>query len=91
MGIADIPPCKPFDMLCWFTRNAARVGAYNECAPRLCAAPKVPRLNLFLTSINNEAPVTRNATYAAQLDTLVLVLFARDRTIAPKESAWFAS
>ena len=27
----------------------------------------------------------------AQLDKLVLVLFARDRTVVPKESAWFGS
>ena len=39
-------------------------------------------------------PATRNATYAArlaQLDALVLVLFERDRTVVPKESAWFGS
>jgi palmitoyl-protein thioesterase len=36
----------------------------------------------------------KNATYAAhlkQLDALVLVLFAQDRTVVPKESAWFGS
>ena len=56
--------------------------------------PKYLAANRFLTSINNEVPATRNATYAAQLarlDALVLVLFARDRTVVPKESAWFGS
>ena len=50
--------------------------------------------NHFLTSINNEIPVSRNATYArnfAALDALVLVLFAEDRTVVPKESSWFGS
>jgi palmitoyl-protein thioesterase len=51
--------------------------------------------NHFLTSINNELPAPhKNATYAAhlkQLDALVLVLFAQDHTVVPKESAWFGS
>ena len=51
--------------------------------------------NHFLTSINNERPAPhKNETYAAnlaQLDALVLVLFAQDRTVIPKESAWFGS
>jgi palmitoyl-protein thioesterase len=56
--------------------------------------PKYLEANHFLTSINNEVPATRNATYAkrlGQLDALVLVLFERDRTVVPKESAWFGS
>ena len=56
--------------------------------------PKYLAANHFLTSINNELPETRNATYAAHLaclDALVLVLFERDRTVVPKESAWFGS
>jgi palmitoyl-protein thioesterase len=51
-------------------------------------------VNQFLTSINNEIPDARNATYAANLaalDNLVLVLFLRDTTVIPKESAWFGS
>jgi len=39
-------------------------------------------------------PATRNWTYAArlsQLEALVLVLFERDVTVVPKESAWFGS
>lgn len=50
--------------------------------------------NRFLTSINNEIQELRNETYAhnlASLDTLVLVLFTRDKTVVPKESAWFGS
>jgi palmitoyl-protein thioesterase len=50
--------------------------------------------NHFLTSINNEIADTRNKTYAhnlATLETLVLVLFERDKTVVPKESAWFGS
>ena len=32
MGIANIPPCRPFDALCKLVRNAARSGVYNEWA-----------------------------------------------------------
>lgn len=50
----------------------------------------------FLPDINNEVllPSSRNASYAdnlASLNKLVLVLFAQDATVVPKESAWFAS
>jgi palmitoyl-protein thioesterase len=47
-----------------------------------------------LTSINNEIPDSRNHTYAqnfASLSNLVLVLFSQDKTVVPKESAWFSS
>lgn len=50
--------------------------------------------NTFLTSINNEIRVARNATYKENFETLanlVLVLFVRDKTVVPKESSWFGS
>lgn len=50
--------------------------------------------NHFLTSINNEVPASRNKTYIqnfASLSNLVLVLFTQDKTVVPKESAWFGS
>ena len=50
--------------------------------------------NHFLTSINNEIPTSRNQSYArnlASLHKLVLVLFTKDKTVVPKESAWFGS
>lgn len=50
--------------------------------------------NHFLTSINNEVDELRNETYAhnlASLETLVLILFTKDKTVVPKESSWFGS
>ena len=50
--------------------------------------------NHFLASINNEIPTSRNESYArnlASLQKLVLVLFTEDKTVVPKESAWFGS
>lgn len=48
--------------------------------------------NHFLADINNEVPGQRNATYKENLQTLenlVLVIFSEDKTVVPKESAWF--
>ncbi|KAI0301042.1 palmitoyl-protein thioesterase [Multifurca ochricompacta] len=105
MGVSDIPPCKPYDLLCQLAKKAARAGVYSEWAQQnLVQAqyyrdpaqlPKYLESNHFLTSINNEVqPALRNRTYAerlANLDNLILVLFAQDRTVVPKESSWFGS
>jgi len=32
MGVSDIPPCKPNDLLCNLARNAARAAVYNKWA-----------------------------------------------------------
>jgi palmitoyl-protein thioesterase len=34
MGISDIPPCKPYDLLCQLVGNAARAGVYSEWAQK---------------------------------------------------------
>jgi palmitoyl-protein thioesterase len=50
--------------------------------------------NHFLTSLNNEIPASRNETYSrnlASINYLVLVLFTEDKTVVPKESAWFGA
>lgn len=50
--------------------------------------------NHFLASINNEVVESRNETYArnlASLNKLVLIIFTEDKTVVPKESAWFGS
>ncbi|EIM81182.1 alpha/beta-hydrolase [Stereum hirsutum FP-91666 SS1] len=106
MGISDIPACRPYDLLCQLARGAARGGVYTEWAQEHLVQAQYYRdpdqlplyltSNLFLTSINNEHadPALRNATYAKQLaglEKLVLVIFARDKTVVPKESAWFGS
>lgn len=50
--------------------------------------------NPFLPSINNEVDDDVNETYAANLEALnklVLVMFAKDTMVVPKESSWFGS
>ncbi|KAH9956956.1 alpha/beta-hydrolase [Lactifluus volemus] len=103
MGISDIT-CKPHDVFCELGRNAARAGMYTEWAQQNLVQAQYYRdterfvqyleSNHFLGSINNEVPTLHNATYAArlsQLENLVLVHFTEDRTVVPKESAWFGS
>jgi len=51
-------------------------------------------VNKFLADINNEYPGSLNTTYRenlAALKKLVLILFEHDKTVVPKESAWFGS
>ncbi|KAI0321188.1 Alpha/Beta hydrolase protein [Amylostereum chailletii] len=104
MGISDIPLCKPLDLICQVARRAARRGVYGAWAQEHLIQAQYYRdpsqlplylsTNRFLTSINNELAATRNATYARQLSSLsslVLVLFAQDKTVVPKESSWFGS
>jgi len=104
MGVSDIPTCRPGDFLCQITRRAIKDGVYSTWAQNNLIQAQYFRdptqldtyleANHFLPSINNEVPGSRNKTYAdnlATLDKLVLVLFSKDKTVVPKESAWFGS
>lgn len=104
MGISDIPPCRPYDLLCQVARRAAKGAVYSKWAQENLVQAQYFRdpanmdtylsANHFLTSINNEIPESRNQIYGhnlASLRTLVLVIFTEDKTVVPKESAWFGS
>ncbi|KZP34257.1 palmitoyl-protein thioesterase [Athelia psychrophila] len=104
MGVSDIPTCRPGDFLCQITRRAIKNGVYSTWAQNNLIQAQYFRdpsqldtyleANHFLPSINNEVPGNRNKTYAdnlSTLDKLVLVLFSKDKTVVPKESAWFGS
>ncbi|EJD03145.1 palmitoyl-protein thioesterase [Fomitiporia mediterranea MF3/22] len=104
MGVADMPLCRPYDLFCNIARKAAQAGVYNEYAQtHLVQAqyfrdpdrlPEYFASNKFLTSINNEISENINDSYAInlnRLNNLVLILFSEDRTVVPKESAWFGS
>lgn len=104
MGVSDIGKCRQFDVLCQIARRATKAAVYSEWAQENfiqaqyfrdpAQLPKYLEVNKFLTSINNEIPETRNEAYAqnlASLEHLVLILFTNDRTVVPKESAWFGS
>lgn len=104
MGVSGIPACKPYDFLCQVARRAVRSGVYGSWAQENLIQAQYFRdptamdtylaSNHFLTSINNEIPTSRNQSYArnlASLQKLTLVLFTEDKTVVPKESAWFGS
>ncbi|KAF5386174.1 hypothetical protein D9615_002384 [Tricholomella constricta] len=104
MGISDIPACRPYDFLCQVARRATKGAVYSHWAQENLVQAQYFRdptsmdvyleANHFLTSINNEIPESRNQSYAqnlASLNKLVLVLFTEDKTVVPKESAWFGS
>ncbi|KAF8160954.1 palmitoyl-protein thioesterase [Crassisporium funariophilum] len=104
MGISDIPTCRRYDFICQAARRVAKSAVYGDWAQANLIQAQYYRdpsnmenyltANRFLTSINNELPVSRNATYGRQLaslQNLVLVLFSDDKTVVPKESAWFGS
>ncbi|KAI6021484.1 Alpha/Beta hydrolase protein [Pisolithus microcarpus] len=107
MGISDIPPCRSFDFLCEVARRAAKAGAYTEWAQGTFSSGShsasldaqyfrdpnqlglYMTLNSFLADINNELMLP--AARKPSLENLILVLFAQDKTVIPKESAWFGS
>lgn len=104
MGIADIPLCRPFDVVCALARRAALRGAYTDFAQRQLVQAQYFRdparlgdylaASRFLAAANNERAAERNATYKAHfagLGKLVLVLFLKDETVVPKESSWFGA
>ena len=104
MGISDIAECKRYDFVCQLARRAAKAAVYGDWAQENIIQAQYYRdpydygtylmKNRFLASINNEVPDQRNETYAnnlASLSNLVLVLFTEDKTVVPKESAWFGS
>ncbi|KIK98645.1 hypothetical protein PAXRUDRAFT_823618 [Paxillus rubicundulus Ve08.2h10] len=106
MGISDLPVCGTVDFLCQVARRAAKAGVYSDWAQNHLVQAQYFRdpaqLQLymstgsFLADINNEVllPSSRKETYAenlVSLHNLVLVLFTEDRTVVPKESAWFGS
>jgi len=56
MGISDIPPCKPYDILCNLVRNAARAGVYNEWAQENLVQVTGPFFFTFLATTHITIP-----------------------------------
>ena len=104
MGIADLPACRPTDFLCKLAYRVIKSNAYTSYAQHNIVQAQYYRdtnnleayfeANSFLADINNEVAETVNTTYAdniKKLENLVLVMFSEDKTVVPKESAWFGS
>jgi palmitoyl-protein thioesterase len=81
--IISLPQAQPEQIQAQYFRDPAQLLLYMSTGS-------------FLADINNEVllPSSRKETYAenlVSLHNLVLVLFAEDKTVVPKESAWFGS
>ncbi|CAG8656019.1 9543_t:CDS:2 [Funneliformis mosseae] len=100
-GISDLPGCEKGDGLCQLMRTIARRGVYsNYVRTHIIQAqyykdPKILDIylekNIFLPDINNE--LFKNETYKTNLQSLnklVLIRFTEDKTVVPKDSAWFS-
>lgn len=101
-GIADLPPCRKNDFICKTRNDLLKSQIWTNYAQTNVVTAQYYRdpeqieeyleLSGFLADINNERLDSQNSTYAdrlSALERLVLVLFSRDATVVPKESAWF--
>jgi len=100
-GVADIPECTSVNTtICSIVEELLAYGAYNSLVQELVVQaqyfhdPLEPNdyltYNTFLPDINSD--ITINPTYKEnimKLNNLVLVMFAEDTVVVPKESSWF--
>jgi palmitoyl-protein thioesterase len=100
-GVADIPECTSVNStICSLVEELLALGAYNSLVQELVIQaqyfhdPLEPNeyltYNTFLPDINSD--ITINPTYKEnimKLNNLVLVMFAEDTVVVPKESSWF--
>jgi palmitoyl-protein thioesterase len=100
-GVADIPECTSVNStICSLVEELLALGAYNSLVQELVIQaqyfhdPLEPNeyltYNTFLPDINSD--ITINTTYKEnimKLNNLVLVMFAEDTVVVPKESSWF--
>ncbi|KAE8190385.1 hypothetical protein A4X06_0g6961 [Tilletia controversa] len=105
MGVADLPACKPLDLLCRLAESAMRAGVYTNYAQKHIVAAQYVRnplnkaafhdyltKNAFLADINNERRIDRNyVKRLGSLEKFVMIMFSQDLTVSPKESSLFAS
>ncbi|KAI3403712.2 hypothetical protein KGF56_003530 [Candida oxycetoniae] len=102
MGVMDMPLCKnDKDWLCKRRNELLKKQVWHENVQRSILPAQYYRdplqldqyleHSLYLADINNERSV-KNSTYVdnfTKLNKLILVTFAKDTTVVPKESAMF--
>eukprot|EP00048_Salpingoeca_helianthica_P014574 m.222386 g.222386 ORF g.222386 m.222386 type:complete len:296 (-) comp16018_c0_seq1:92-979(-) len=104
MGVSALPHCMGLNQtLCKLMAELLAKGAYTVGVRNVSVQAQYFRApleydtylkdNIFLPDINNERD-TKNATYKANLQSLnalVLIMFANDTMVIPRESSWFGS
>jgi palmitoyl-protein thioesterase len=102
-GISDFQGCaSATDFVCQSANALLKLGTWSQLVQsRLVPAqyfrdpenlPQYLESSNFLADVNNERAV-KNKTYAdniARLNKFVMYMFADDKTVIPKQSAWFA-
>lgn len=102
-GISDFQACaSATDFVCQSANALLKLGTWTQFVQGVLVPAQYYRdpedmdayleNSNFLADINNERAV-KNQTYAeniARLNKLVMYLFADDKTVVPKQSAWFA-
>jgi palmitoyl-protein thioesterase len=102
-GISDFQGCaSATDFVCQSANALLKFGTWSQFVQnRLVPAqyirdpenlPQYLESSNFLADVNNERAV-KNKTYAdniARLNKFVMYMFADDKTVVPKQSAWFA-
>jgi palmitoyl-protein thioesterase len=69
MGVSDLPPCRPFDVLCQLARRAARGGVYSEWAQK-----NVVSVSAYLFALLGHQLLYAQAQYYRDPDRLPLYL-----------------
>lgn len=100
-GIASVPYCGS-GLVCIIVDYLLELDVYSKFVQEHLAPSnyiKIPndiatylKDCKFLPTLNNEINATRNSTYKerfASLENLVLIMFAEDKVLVPKETAWF--
>jgi len=104
MGVSALPHCLGLNKtLCALMAKLLAQGAYTPGVRDVSVQAQYFRApldyahylqdNIFLPDVNNEKDA-KNATYKANLITLqnlVLIMFANDTMVVPRESSWFGS
>lgn len=99
-GISDLPPCQPGNILCEKRNELIKSKIYSDyIQSNIIQAQYFRDVNnydtyleksIFLKYVNNE--LFKNLEYYDRLISLnkfVMVMFDKDETLVPKESAWF--
>jgi palmitoyl-protein thioesterase len=107
MGVSDLPGCGFSDPIwCTIARSATKLGIYTTWSQGNIVQAQYFRdvdqiesyleSNFFLTRLNAEVDHGRNETRKmkenlSSLKNFIMILFAQDTTVVPKESSWFGS
>lgn len=100
-GVYGLPDCNAAHIICDYIRRLLNYGAYSSWVQNKLvqaqywhdplAEDEYRKKSLFMADINNDRDL-KNSTYKEnllKLQKLVLIKFAQDSVVVPRESEWF--